>query len=56
MHLDPTTFSNLKGLAGLMRNTYDIAVGISPLVALYPRKLDASGIRRDYLIAVRDSS
>jgi hypothetical protein len=50
--LDQSSFASLKGLAAMMRNTYDLAVGISPLLVLYPRKLDAAGIRRDYLIAV----
>jgi hypothetical protein len=43
----------LKGLAAVMRNTFYLAVSISPLVVLCPRKLDSEGIRRDYLISVR---
>jgi hypothetical protein len=43
---------DLKGLAGAMRNTLYLAVGISPLVVIHPKKLDLDGIRRDYLIAV----
>jgi hypothetical protein len=43
---------DLKGLASVMRNTFYLAVGISPLVVIHPKKLDLDGIRRDYLIAV----
>jgi hypothetical protein len=47
-----TMAGDLKGLAGAMRNTLYLAVGISPLVVIHPKKLDLDGIRRDYLIAV----
>jgi len=43
----------LKGVAAVMRNTFYLAVSISPLVVLYPKKLESDGIRRDYLISVR---
>jgi hypothetical protein len=43
----------LKNVATVMRNTFYLAVSISPLVVLYPRKLESEGIRRDYLISVR---
>ena len=36
-----------------MHNTFYLAVSVSPLVVLCPRKLESEGIRRDYLIAVR---
>lgn len=43
---------DLKALVALMRNTLYLAVSISPLVVLCPRKMEADGIRRDYLISV----
>jgi hypothetical protein len=35
-----------------MRNAFDLAVAISPLLLLAPKKLDTTVIRRDYLLAV----
>jgi hypothetical protein len=42
----------LKSLVAVMRNTLYLAVSISPLVVLCARKMEADGIRRDYLISV----
>jgi|HubBroStandDraft_3_1064219.scaffolds.fasta_scaffold13653_8 hypothetical protein len=42
----------LKHLTAVMRNTFHLAVHISPLVLLYPKKMDQDHIRKDYLIAV----
>jgi hypothetical protein len=42
----------LKALVAIMRNTLHLAVSISPLVVLCPRKMESEGIRRDYLISV----
>jgi hypothetical protein len=47
-----STTDSLQNLAVVMRNTFDLAVGMSPLLVLHPKKLDTSGIRRDYLLAV----
>lgn len=42
----------LSKLAKVMRNTVHLAVAISPLIVLQPRKLLQDNVRRDYLIAV----
>lgn len=42
----------MKALVAVMRNTLHLAVSISPLVVLCPKKIDSEGIRRDYLISV----
>jgi len=47
-----STTDSLQNLSVVMRNTFDLAVGMSPLLLLHPKKLDTSGIRRDYLLAV----
>jgi hypothetical protein len=43
----------LKSLAAVMRNTFYLAVAVSPLVILQSKKMDTEAIRRDYLIGVR---
>jgi len=48
--------ASLGTLASMMRNVYDLAVSISPLVILHPKKLDGSVIRQDLLIAVSESN
>jgi hypothetical protein len=57
--MSPTCFQAVSSLAGelkalvaVMRNTLYLAVSISPLVVLCPRKMEPDGIRRDYLISV----
>jgi hypothetical protein len=50
------TAGELTNLAAVMRNALHLALGLSPLLALHPKKLDSQGIRRDYLIAVRQFS
>jgi hypothetical protein len=42
----------LKHLTAVMCNTFYLAVHISPLVLLYPKKMNQDSIRKDYLIAV----
>jgi hypothetical protein len=44
--------SEMKEVVKVMRNTFYLAVGISPLLLLLPRKLQFDSIRRDVLIAV----
>jgi hypothetical protein len=43
---------NMPNLAAVMQNTFHVALSISPLLILHPKKLNADSIRRDLLIAV----
>ena len=63
LHIPPESICGLSDmtaslgtLASTMRNVYDLAVSISPLVILHPKKLDGSVIRWDLLIAVSESN
>jgi hypothetical protein len=44
--------STLPKFTSVMRNTFYLAVALSPLVLLLLKKIDAQNIRKDYLIAV----
>jgi hypothetical protein len=48
----PGMISEMKGLVKVMRNTFYLAVGVSPLLLLVPKKLQWESIRRDVVIGV----
>jgi hypothetical protein len=48
-----TVLQETADLTKLMRNISSLAIFVSPLLMLYPKKLEAISLRRDALIAVR---
>lgn len=51
-----TIFDSTLNISNIMRNVSSLAIHISPLILLYPKKLDGASIRRDALIAVSMSN
>jgi hypothetical protein len=63
LHIPPESIRGLSDmtaslgtLAFMMRNIYDLAISILPLVILHPKKLDGSIICWDLLITVSESN
>ena len=44
--------SQLPQLNTLLQNVFYLAISVSPLVLLLPKKINGEHIRKDYLIAV----